>query len=197
MAVSRMNALTTARWGLTSAEHYYGLPEALFEDRVVQNFPLDYDYNDEYFRFSISGQMFKQGAKPGSAKWNEVLEQFLALGFTFVPTFTIYDANRDLMRARQADWHKEYAWKSMWNYFQPQRGGHGSYWYRWSTQNEVEWNSLSFVSQNGSIPVSHQRTKESAGLSLYAKRVWYSRIPGRDTKPKAGSKFLPTCLKRK
>ena len=62
MSVTRMNALTTARWGLTSAEHYYGLPEALFEDRVVQNFPLDYDYNDEYFRFSVSGQMFKQGA---------------------------------------------------------------------------------------------------------------------------------------
>lgn len=139
MSVTRMNALTTARWGLSSAEHYYGLPESLFEDRVVQNFPLDYDYNDEYFRFSVSGQMFKQGAKPGSAKWNEVLEQFLALGFTFVPTFTIYDANRDLMRARQADWHKEYTWKSMWDYFTPQRGGHGSYWYRWSTQNEIEW----------------------------------------------------------
>ena len=139
MSVTRMNALTTARWGLTSAEHYYGLPEALFEDRVVQNFPFDYDYNDEYFRFSVSGQMFRQGAGPGSAKWNEVLEQFLELGFTFVPTFTIYDANRDLMRARQADWHKEYAWKSMWDYFTPQRGGHGSYWYRWSTQNEIEW----------------------------------------------------------
>ena len=128
-----MNALTTARWGLTSAEHYYGLPEALFEDRVVQDFPLDYDYNDEYFRFSVSGQMFGQGAKPGSAKWNQVLDQFLELGFTFVPTFTIYDANRDLMRARQADWHKDYTWKSMWEYFQPQRGGHGSYWTRWST----------------------------------------------------------------
>lgn len=139
MSVTRMNALTTAGWGLSSAEHYYGLPESLFEDRVVQNFPLDYDYNDEYFRFSVSGQMFKQGAAPGSAKWNEVLEQFLALGFTFVPTFTIYDANRDLMRARQADWHKEYTWKSMWDYFTPQRGGHGSYWYRWSTQNEIEW----------------------------------------------------------
>ena len=126
-------------WGLTSAEHYYGLPEALFEDRVVQHFPLDYDYNDEYFRFSVSGQMFQQGAEPGSAKWNEVLEKFLEIGFTFVPTFTIYDANRDLMRARQADWHKDYTWKSMWNYFTPQRGGHGSYWYRWSTTNEVEW----------------------------------------------------------
>ncbi len=139
MAVTRMNALTTAKWGLTSAEHYYGLPEALFEDRVVQDFPLDYDYNDEYFRFSVSGQMFGQAAKPGSAKWNQVLEQFLELDFTFVPTFTIYDANRDLMRARQADWHKDYTWKSMWEYFQPQRGGHGSYWTRWSTQNEVEW----------------------------------------------------------
>lgn len=139
MAVTRMNALTTAQWGLTSAEHYYGLPEALFEDRVVQNFPLDYDYNDEYFRFAVSGQMFSQGAEPGSKKWNEVLEKFLEIGFTFVPTFTIYDANRDLMRARQADWHRDYAWKSMWKYFQPQRGGHGSYWYRWSTQNEVEW----------------------------------------------------------
>ena len=139
MAVTRMNALTSAGWGLTSAEHYYGLPEALFDDRVVQSYPADYDYSDEYFRFAFAGQTFRQAAQPGSAKWNEVLDAFLALGFTFVPTFTIYDANRDLMRTRQADWHHDYAWKSMWDYFQPQRGNHGSYWYRWSTTNEIEW----------------------------------------------------------
>ncbi len=139
MAVTRMNALTTARWGLTSAEHYYGLPEALFEDRIVQDYPTDYDYSDEYLRFSVAGQMFSQAARPGSAKWDATLEAFLELGFTFVPTFTIYDANRDLMRTRQADWHRDYTWKSMWDYFQPQRGDHGSYWYRWSTQNEIEW----------------------------------------------------------
>ncbi len=139
MAVTRMNALTSAKWGLTSAEHYYGLPEALFEDRIVQNYPLDYDYNDEYFRFAYAGQTFAQGAKPGSAKWNQVMDEFLALDFTFVPTFSIYDANRDLMRARQADWHHDYAWKSLWKYFQPQRGGHGSYWVNWTTQNEIEW----------------------------------------------------------
>ncbi len=34
------------------------------------------------------------------------MDAFLELDFTFVPTFTIYDANRDLMRARQADWHR-------------------------------------------------------------------------------------------
>jgi Amidohydrolase family len=138
-AVTRMNALTTARWGLTSAEHYYGLPEALYDDRAVQDYPNGYNYNDEYFRFSAAGQTFLQAAEPGSAKWNEVLERFLELDFTFVPTFTIYDANRDLMRFRRADWHDEYTWPSMWRYFQPARGGHGAYWYRWSVTNEVEW----------------------------------------------------------
>ena len=43
------------------------------------------------------------------------------------------------MRARQADWQHDYAWKSLWKYFQPQRGGHGSYWVRWTTTNEIEW----------------------------------------------------------
>jgi imidazolonepropionase len=139
MAVSRMNGLTTAKWGLTSSEHYYGLPEALLEDRTIQNFPDDYNYNDEYMRFSVAGQTFLQGAKPGSQKWQDTLQAFLAAGHTFVPTFNIYEANRDLMRARRADWHDKYTAKTLWNYYQPQRGGHGSYWYKWTTQNEIEW----------------------------------------------------------
>ncbi|TAN31629.1 MAG: amidohydrolase [Castellaniella sp.] len=139
MAVTRVNALKSARWGLTSSEHYYGLPEALYDDRVVQDFPADYNYNDEYFRFAAAGQSFLQAAKPGSAKWKETMNEFLELGLTFVPTFTIYNANRDVMRARRADWHQEYTWKSIWKYYQPQRGGHGSYWTQWSTRNEIEW----------------------------------------------------------
>jgi len=139
LAVSRMNALTTARWGLTSAEHYYGLPEALFEERTIQNFAADYNYGDEYMRFSTSGQMFQQAAQPGSQKWNDTLDAFLEAGFTFVPTFNIYEANRDLMRARRADWHERYTHSTLTRYYQPQRGGHGSYWYRWTTQNEIEW----------------------------------------------------------
>ncbi len=56
-----------------------------------------------------------------------------------MPTFNVYDANRDLMRIRRADWHAQYTDKTLWSYFQPQRGGHGAYWYNWTTQNEVEW----------------------------------------------------------
>lgn len=36
MDVARWNVLHSARAGLTSMEHWYGLPEALFTDRVVQ-----------------------------------------------------------------------------------------------------------------------------------------------------------------
>lgn len=138
-AVARMNTLKTASWGLTSQEHYYGLPEALFEDRLLQDYVPEYNYNDEYHRFAAAGQGFRQAAEPGSARWREVLERFLALDFTFVPTFTIYDANRDLMRARRSDWHDDYTWAGLWKYFQPSRGGHGAYWYRWTTFNEVDW----------------------------------------------------------
>jgi imidazolonepropionase len=139
LAVSRMNALTTARWGLTSTEHSYGIPEALLDRQTVQSFPVDYDYNDEYMRFSAAGQTFLQAAQPGSDKWSQVLAAFLEAGHSFVPTFNVYDANRDLMRTRNADWHGRYTDPTLWSYFQPKRGGHGAYWYRWSTTNEVEW----------------------------------------------------------
>ena len=76
---------------------------------------------------------------PGSAKWESVLQSFLDAGHTFVPTFNVYDGNRDVMRIRRADWHARYTDSTLWSYFQPQRGGHGAYFYRWSTGNEVEW----------------------------------------------------------
>ncbi len=138
-SVARMNALTTAQWGLTSAEHFYGLQEALYDNRVVQDYPVGYEYGDEYLRFATAGQGFAQAAKPGSSKWRETLERFLELDFTFVPTLNVYDANRDLMRARRADWNDEYLLKGYRDLFTPYRGGHGSYFYRWSTTNELDW----------------------------------------------------------
>ena len=51
MDVALMNVLETARNGLTTMEHWYGLPEALFEDRTVQNYPIDYNYMNEGDRF--------------------------------------------------------------------------------------------------------------------------------------------------
>jgi len=139
MSVSKVNALRSAKWGLTSTEHFYGIPEAMFTDRAVQAYPVGYDFMDESLRYNSSSQNFIQAAEPGSAKWQETLEKFLELGHSFVPTLAILEANRDLMRARRADWHDEYTHKTLWTYFQPHRGGHCSHWYRWTTTNEVQW----------------------------------------------------------
>lgn len=137
--VARANVLDTARWGLTTMEHWYGLPEALFTDRTVQDYPPDYNYADEYHRFGAAGRLWIQAAQPGSVRWNTVRDELLALDFTLDPTLTIYEASRDLMAARRAEWHDDYTLPSLWKFFQPSRQAHGSYWFDWSTADEIAW----------------------------------------------------------
>ena len=133
------NVLNSARAGLTSMEHWYGLPEALFTDRVVQDYPAGYNYQNEQHRFEEAGKLWQQAARPGSARWNEVMEELLALDFTIDPTFNIYEASRDLMRARRAEWHEDYTLPGLWEFYQPSLKSHGSYWHFWGTEQEVAW----------------------------------------------------------
>ncbi|MEQ8476151.1 amidohydrolase family protein [Fulvivirga sp.] len=139
MDVARWNVLNSARAGLTSMEHWYGLPEALFADRTVQDYPLDYNYNNEQHRFGEAGRLWKQAAPPYSEKWSEVMNELLELDFTLDPTFNIYEASRDLMRARRAEWHETYTMPSLWEFYQPSKISHGSYWHYWGTEEEVDW----------------------------------------------------------
>ena len=137
--VARWNVLHSARAGLTSMEHWYGLPEALFEDRTVQDYPLNYNYNNEQHRFEEAGKLWKQAAKPYSEHWNKVMDELIALDFTLDPTFNIYEASRDLHRARRAEWHETYTLPSLWDFYQPSKISHGSYWHYWGTEQEVAW----------------------------------------------------------
>lgn len=137
--VARWNVLQSARAGLTSMEHWYGLPEALFTDKTIQNYPVDYNYQNEQNRFEEAGKLWKQAAEPYSEHWNKVMNELLALDFTIDPTFNIYEASRDLHRARRAEWHEEYTLPQLWAYFQPNRRAHGSYWFAWGTEQEVNW----------------------------------------------------------
>jgi hypothetical protein len=137
--VTHWNALDSARGGLTTLEHWYGLPEALFEDRVIQHYPADYNYSDEQHRFAEAGRLWAQAAPPGSQTWNAVRDELLARGLTLNPTFTIYEASRDLMREMNADWQQDYAHPALWDFFQPSREAHGSYWFDWTTADEIAW----------------------------------------------------------
>lgn len=137
--VGWLNVLTTARMGLTSMEHWYGLPEALFTDRTLQDYPLDYNYQNEQDRFGEAGRLWAQAAAPGSEKWNAVMDELIELDFTLDPTFNIYEASRDLMRSRRADWHERYTLPSLWRFYQPSKKSHGSYWHFWGTEEEINW----------------------------------------------------------
>lgn len=139
MDVARWNVLNSARAGLTSMEHWYGLPEALFEQQTIQNYPLQYNYANEQNRFEEAGKLWKQAAPPFSDRWNKVMNELITLDFTIDPTFNIYEANRDLMRARTAEWHEDYTIPSLWKFYEPSRVSHGSYWHNWGTEQEVNW----------------------------------------------------------
>ena len=52
---------------------------------------------------------------------------------------TIYSAGRDVMRMRNADWHEKYTLPSLWDFYQPNRNAHGSYWFYWTTEDEIQW----------------------------------------------------------
>jgi hypothetical protein len=103
-------------------------------------------------RFGQAGELWKQAAPQGSERWNAVMEELLALDFTINPTFTPYEANRDLMRIRRDEWHEIYTLPIQWRFFQPNRETHAAYWFFWTTADEIAWKEnyrlwMSFVNE--------------------------------------------------
>ena len=67
------------------------------------------------------------------------MNELIDLDFTIDPTFNIYEASRDLHRARRAEWHEDYTLPSLWRFYEPSKISHGSYWHYWGTEQEVAW----------------------------------------------------------
>ena len=143
--VARMNVLDAARLGLGTQTHFYGLFEALLKDHYVQDWPVDQNQNDEQHRFGQVARLWDQIHPRGSEKWNGLIDELVELGLTIDPTMTIYAAGRDVMKARNADWHETYTLPSLWEFFQPSRRNHGAYWYDWTTHDEVAWRNFYHV----------------------------------------------------
>lgn len=137
--VSRATALDSARWGLGSIEHWYGIPEAMLDGRRLQAYPLDYDYQDEWKRFDAAGRLWAQAAPRGSARWDDTVAAFVETGVTLDPTFSVYAGLRDASRIQRLPWHDEYTAPVLWDYWQPHSGAHGSFLTGWGTEQEVAW----------------------------------------------------------
>jgi imidazolonepropionase-like amidohydrolase len=140
--VAQMNAIKAARLGLGTVTHFYGHFESLLKDHVVQPWPVDMNASDEQWRFGQVARLWDKIHEPGSPQWKAYLEEHLKLGTTFDPTFTIYSAGRDLSKFRNAEWHERYTLPSLMAFYTPSRENHGSYWYYWTTEDEVAWRNF-------------------------------------------------------
>ncbi|TKD51794.1 amidohydrolase family protein [Sphingomonas baiyangensis] len=140
--VHSVNARVAGGWGLGTVTHFYGHFESLLAGKSLQPTPPDYNFLDEQHRFGEIAEIWDDISEPGGAEWQAYLAEQKANGLVFDPTFNIYSASRDLMRARNADWHQRYTLPTMWDFFQSNRENHGSYFFDWTTAREVAWRNF-------------------------------------------------------
>ncbi len=136
--VARMNTIDAARLGLGTQTHFYGLFESMYEHNDVQPYPVNMNYNNEQHRFAQVARQWDL-VKPNGEKWESLKKELLELDITLDPTMNIYAAGRNVMHARNAEWHEKYTLPSLWNFFMPSREAHGSYWFDWTTHDEIAW----------------------------------------------------------
>lgn len=134
-AVEETNAWDDIKFGTTSIEHWYGIPDAAIESGR-QNFPPSYNYYDEVDRFRYAGRLWRE------ADWErlmKVLDGMVEAGVAWNPTLDIYEASRDLQRAQTNPAFAEYLHPVLEEFFKPNPANHGSYFIGWTSTDETFW----------------------------------------------------------
>jgi len=135
VGVEETNAWDDVKFGTTSIEHWYGIPDAAIPN-LRQNFPSDYNYSDETDRFRWAGRLWRE-ADPKIL--DSLFDAMVKAKVAWVPTMDIYEASRDLQRAQTQPWFQDYLHPALANYFKPDPANHGSYFIGWSSTDEVYW----------------------------------------------------------
>jgi len=134
VGVEETDAWDDAEFGTTTIEHWYGVPDAALKGS--QNFPYRYNYSNESDRFRYAGHLWRE-ADPKKLK--KVLNTLVEKEVAWCPTFVIYEANRDLLRAMNQPWFEDYLHPAVETYFEPNPAYHGSYQWNWTTTDEIFW----------------------------------------------------------
>lgn len=128
------NAWDDAAVGTSTIEHWYGIPDAAL--RGVQEFPADFNHNNELHRFRYAGRLWRE-ADP--EKLEAVLRALVETGVAWDPTFSIYEACRDLQRALTDPALAQYMHPALEAFFAPNPEFHGSFFYGWTSTDEAYW----------------------------------------------------------
>ncbi len=135
VGVEETNAWDDIRFGTTSIEHWYGIPDAAIPDGA-QRFPSTYNYNNEADRFRYAGHLWRE-ADP--ARLTKVLQAMVDAHVAWDPTLDIYEASRDLQRAQTQPWFADFLHPTLEAYFKPNLANHGSYFVDWTSTDETYW----------------------------------------------------------
>jgi hypothetical protein len=68
-----------------------------------------------------------------------VLDALIEAKVAWDPTLNIYEACRDLQRAQNQPWFREYLHPTLARFFEPNLENHGSFFVDWTTQDEIYW----------------------------------------------------------
>jgi imidazolonepropionase-like amidohydrolase len=140
--VAQMNVRDAARLGLGTVTHFYGLFEALYDGYGVQPWPPGHNHADEQHRFSQVARQWNLVHQQGSPEWKALLAELKERNLILDPTMTAYLASRNVMYRRNEDWHQQYTLPSLWDFYQPSRVNHGSYYFDWTSWDEAAWRSF-------------------------------------------------------
>ncbi|HEY7288457.1 MAG TPA: amidohydrolase family protein [Vicinamibacterales bacterium] len=136
VAVGEAKARDFIEDGVNCIEHFYGIADSALDG--IQDFPPEMNLANEIHRFGRAGDLYTQ-ANLNHEKLSQLLEEMVAKGVAWSPTFSTYEATRDLIRAQNLPWYADYLHPSLADYFKPSMTRHGTFWIGWTEAEEVKW----------------------------------------------------------
>jgi len=136
LKVSETDAVVASNAGVTSIEHWYGVPDAALTGS--QSFPVDYNYWEELDRFRWAGALWAEADRHPD-RLAAALDTLIRNGTTWNPTMVVYESNRDVWRNQTLPWYETLAHPEELAQLMPDSTRHGGYKYEWKTSDEVRW----------------------------------------------------------
>jgi len=136
VAVGEATARDFVDLGVNCIEHFYGVADASLDG--IQDFPPEMNYANEIHRFGRAGELYTQ-ANFNHDKLSQLLSDMVAKGVAWSPTMSTYEATRDLIRAQNLPWYRDYLHPSLEEYYKPSMTRHGTFWIGWTEDQEVKW----------------------------------------------------------
>ena len=136
IAVGEATARDFVDDGVNCIEHFYGIADAALDG--IQDFPPEMNLANEIHRFGRAGELYTQ-SNLNHEKLSALLDDMVAKGVAWSPTMSTYEATRDLVRAQNLPWYKDYLHPSLEEYYKPSLERHATFWFGWTATQEARW----------------------------------------------------------